>query len=100
MYSHIAVCCILEAVIQLSRAVITMDGFGSEDVVTPFSYGSVSEAMSDGGDKLETKVKRKFWKAKQKMVEKLGREQDHFIVQGDSEIDTHIDVRKYIAIVT
>ena len=72
----------------------TMDGFGSDDIVTPFNYGSVSEAVSDGGDKLETKVKRKFWKAKQKMVEKLGREQDHFVVQGDSEIDSHIDVSK------
>lgn len=70
-----------------------MDGFGSEDVVTPFNYGSVSEAMSDGsGDKLETKVKKKFWKVKQKMVEKLGHEQDHFVVQGDSEIDSHIEV--------
>ena len=73
-----------------------MDGFGSDDVVTPFSYGSVSEAMSDGGgNKLETKVKKKFWKAKQKMVEKLGREQDHFVVQEDSEIDSHIDVSKW-----
>ena len=70
----------------------TMDGFGRDDVATPFSYGSVSEAMSDGGDRLETKFKRKFWKAKQKMVEKLGREQDHFVVQGDLEIDSHIDV--------
>ena len=73
-----------------------MDGFGSDDVVTPFNYGSVSEAMSaDGGNKLETMVKKKFWKAKQKMVEKLGREQDHFVVQEDSEIDSHIDVSKW-----
>ena len=74
-----------------------MDGFGRDDMVTPFNYGSVSEAMSDGsGDKLEAKVKRKFWKAKQKVVEKLGREQDHYVIQEDAEIDSYVDVSEQV----
>jgi len=68
-----------------------MEGFGSSDITTPFNYGSVNEVTTDK-DKLETKVKKKFWKTKQKIVEKLGREQDHFVVQGDSEIDAYIEV--------
>lgn len=68
-----------------------MEGFGSSDITTPFSYGSVNEVTTDK-DRLETKVKKKFWKTKQKIVEKLGREQDHFVVQGDSEIDAYIEV--------
>ncbi|XP_065916821.1 islet cell autoantigen 1-like protein isoform X2 [Dysidea avara] len=70
-----------------------MEGFGSSDITTPFSYGSVNEATTDK-DKLETKVKKKFWKTKQKIVEKLGREQDHFVVRGDSEIDAYIESAK------
>jgi len=79
------------AVIFAVAFLCKMEGFGSNDFTTPFSYGSVNEGVTDK-DKLETKVKKKFWKTKQKIVEKLGREQDHFVVQGDSEIDAYIEV--------
>ena len=66
-----------------------MEGFGSADLTTPFHYGS-GQYRSDS---LELKLKKQYWKTKQTVIQKLGKNQDQFIVAGDAEIDTKLEVR-------
>lgn len=70
-----------------------MEGFGSEDVMrSPFNYGSVEDGML--ADSLEKKLRNQYWKAKQSVIEKLGKSQDEFVVAGDADIDTKLEVRE------
>ena len=68
-----------------------MEGFGSEQLTTPFNYGSVNDCYVRN-DTLEQKLKRKYWKTKQAVIQKLGKNQDEFVVAGDVEIDTKLEV--------
>jgi len=71
-----------------------MEGFGSEEVMrSPFNYGSVEDGML--ADSLEKKLRNQYWKAKQSVIEKLGKSQDEFVVAGDADIDTKLEVREY-----
>lgn len=71
-----------------------MEGFGSEDVMrSPFNYGSVEDGML--ADSLEKKLRNQYWKAKQSVIEKLGKSQDEFVVAGDADIDTKLEVCEY-----
>lgn len=77
-----------------------MEGFGSEEMMrSPFNYGSVQDGMY-GADKLEKKLKKQYWKAKQSVIEKLGKSQDEFVVAGDADIDTKLEVRMQVIIGT
>ena len=71
-----------------------MEGFGSEDVMrSPFNYGSVEDGML--ADSLEKKLRNQYWKAKQSVIEKLGKSQDEFVVAGDADIDTKLEVGEH-----
>lgn len=70
-----------------------MEGFGSADISTPFYYGSVQDGQYRS-DSLEQKLKKQYWKTKQTVIQKLGKNQDEFIVAGDAEIDTKLEVRE------
>ena len=41
---------------------------------------------------LKGKVEKKYYHTKQTMIQKLGKEQDHFVVQGDAEVDSRLEV--------
>ena len=41
---------------------------------------------------LEQKLKKKYWKTKQTVIQKLGKDQDEFVVAGDAEIDIKLEV--------
>ena len=69
----------------------SMEGFGSEELTTPFSYGSVHDPYLRS-DTLEQKLKKKYWKTKQTVIQKFGKGQDEFVVAGDVEIDTKLEV--------
>lgn len=68
-----------------------MEGFGSDDLTTPFHYGSVHDGEFRS-DSLEQKLKKTYYKTKQAVIQKLGKEQDEFIIAGDAEIDTKLEV--------
>lgn len=70
-----------------------MQGFGSADMTTPFHYGSVHDGHFRS-DSLEQKLKKQYWKTKQTVIQKLGKNQDEFIVAGDADIDTKLEVKR------
>ena len=69
-----------------------MQGFGSSDMTTPFHYGSVRDGQFKQ-DSLEHKLKKQYWKTKQTVTQKFGKSQDEFVVAGDTDIDTKLEVR-------
>lgn len=71
-----------------------MEGFGSADLTTPFHYGSVYDG-NYRSDTLEQRLKKQYWKTKQTVLQKLGKNQDEFIVAGDAGIDTKLEVCAY-----
>ena len=60
-------------------------------MTTPFHYGSVTDGMLQAPS-LEQKLKKKYWKTKQTVIQKLGKNQDEFVIAGDAEIDTKLEV--------
>lgn len=69
----------------------SLQGFGSADVTTPFNYGSVADGITHNPS-LEQKLKKKYWKTKQTVIQKLHKSQDKFVVAGDADIDTKLEV--------
>lgn len=69
----------------------SLQGFGSADVTTPFNYGSVADGITHNPS-LEQKLKKKYWKTKQTVIQKLNKSQDKFVVAGDADIDTKLEV--------
>ncbi len=68
-----------------------MEGFGSAGVASPLFYGSVNDGrMRMEG--LEQKLKKQYWKTKQTFIQKLGKNQDEFVVAGDVDIDMKLEV--------
>jgi len=41
---------------------------------------------------IKGKIEQKFWKTKQKAIEKLGKDQDEFVIAGDAEVDARLEV--------
>ena len=72
----------------------SLQGFGSADVTTPFHYGSVADGIRHNPS-LEQKLKKKYWKTKQTMIQKLNKSQDEFVIAGDADIDTKLEVCPY-----
>ena len=68
-----------------------MEGFGNTCYMSPLNYGSVQDGTLYQPT-LEQKLKKQYWKTKQAMIQKLGKSQDEFVVAGDAEIDTKLEV--------
>ncbi|XP_028408936.1 islet cell autoantigen 1-like [Dendronephthya gigantea] len=47
-------------------------------------------------DSFKGKVQQKYWKGKQTMLEKLGKQQDEFVVAGDAEVDARLEAFRQI----
>ena len=71
----------------------SLQGFGSADVTAPFNYGSVADGIRHSPT-LEQKLKKKYWKTKQTVIQKLHKSQDEFVVAGDADIDTKLEVER------
>ena len=71
-----------------------MEGFGNATFLTPLHYGSVEDGRNPSPS-LEQKLKKKYWKTKQTMIQKLGKTQDEFVIAGDSDIDTKLEVSAF-----
>ena len=69
-----------------------MEGFGNDYYMTSLNYGSVNDGALYQPT-LEQKLKKQYWKTKQAVIQKLGKSQDEFVVAGDAEIDTKLEVR-------
>ena len=74
-----------------TKEMTSLEGFGSADVTTPFHYGSVADGIRHNPS-LEQKLKKKYWKTKQTVIQKLNKSQDEFVVAGDADIDTKLEV--------
>jgi hypothetical protein len=73
----------------------SLQGFGSADVTTPFNYGSVADGIRHNPS-LEQKLKKKYWKTKQTVIQKLHKSQDEFVVAGDADIDTKLEIAYHL----
>ena len=58
-----------------------------------YNYGYNPYRPPSGG--IKGKVEQKYWHTKQTMIQKLGKEQDSFVVAGDSEVDARLEVHLY-----
>jgi len=45
---------------------------------------------------LKGKIEQKYWKTKQKAIEKLGKDQDEFVISGDAEVDARLEAFQHI----
>lgn len=45
---------------------------------------------------LKGKIEQKYWRSKQKVIEKLGKEQDEFVIAGDAEVDSRLEAFQHI----
>ena len=55
-------------------------------------YGHSYQSYHRQNDSLKGKIEQKYWKTKQKMIEKLKKDQDEFVVAGDAEVDARLEV--------
>ena len=55
-----------------------------------YNYGYNPYRPPSGG--IKGKVEQKYWHTKQTVIQKLGKEQDSFVVAGDSEVDARLEV--------
>lgn len=47
-------------------------------------------------DSLKGKIEHKYWKGKQTVIEKFGKQQDEFVVAGDAEVDARLEAFRQI----
>eukprot|EP00111_Clytia_hemisphaerica_P000168 TCONS_00000402-protein len=47
---------------------------------------------------IKGKIEQKYWKTKQKAIEKLGKDQDEFVIAGDAEVDARLEAFQHIKI--
>lgn len=59
-----------------------------------YSYGYNPYRPPSGG--IKGKVEQKYWHTKQTMIQKLGKEQDSYVVAGDSEVDARLEAFRHI----
>lgn len=45
---------------------------------------------------IKGKIEQKYWKTKQKAIEKLGKDQDEFVIAGDAEVDARLEAFQHI----
>ena len=70
-----------------------MEGFGKSDFDSyeHYSYGSVKDGYLENHT-LEYRLKKKYWKTKQTVRQKLHKDEDEYIVAGDADIDAKLEV--------
>ena len=54
-----------------------------------YNYRNYNRPAETG---IKGKVEQKYWKTKQKMIERLGKDQDQFVIAGDAEVDARLEV--------
>lgn len=47
---------------------------------------------------LKGKIEQKYWRSKQKVIEKLGKNQDEFVIAGDAEVDSRLEAFQHIKV--
>ena len=55
-----------------------------------YNYGYNPYRPPSGG--IKGKVEQKYWHTKQTVIQKLGKEQDCYVVAGDAEVDARLEV--------
>lgn len=59
-----------------------------------YNYGYNPYRPPSGG--IKGKVEQKYWHTKQTVIQKLGKEQDSYVVAGDSEVDARLEAFRHI----
>ncbi|XP_020632154.1 islet cell autoantigen 1-like [Orbicella faveolata] len=59
-----------------------------------YNYGYNPYRLPSGG--IKGKVEQKYWHTKQTVIQKLGKEQDSYVVAGDSEVDARLEAFRHI----
>ena len=67
-----------------------------ESLMEPSSNGFNYREYRRPADSFKGKVQQKYWKGKQTMIEKLGKQQDVFVVAGDAEVDARLEAFRQI----
>ena len=72
--------------------------YGYNDSSQGGSYGHNYQSYHRPNDSLKGKIEQKYWKTKQKVIEKLKKDQDEFVVAGDAEVDARLEAYRHINI--
>ena len=68
-----------------------MEGFGSLDIVSSFSYGSVEDGYKQNPT-FEQRLRKQYWKTKHTVRQKFKKNEDEYVVASDAEIDVKLEV--------
>ena len=55
-----------------------------------YNYRNYRSPVQDSS--IKGKIEQKYWRGKQKVIEKLGKDQDEFVIAGDAEVDSRLEV--------
>lgn len=61
-----------------------------------YNYRNYRSPAQDSS--IKGKIEQKYWKSKQKVIEKLGKGQDEFVIAGDAEVDARLEAFHHIKI--
>lgn len=67
-----------------------------DSLMAPSSNGFNYREYRRPADSFKGKVEHKYWKGKQTMIEKFGKQQDEFVVAGDAEVDARLEAFRQI----
>ena len=70
--------------------------YGYNDSSQGSGYGPNYQSYHKSNDSLKGKLEQKYWKTKQKVIEKLKKDQDEFVVAGDADVDARLEAYKHI----
>ena len=70
--------------------------YGYNDSSQGAGYGHNYQSYHRSNDSLKGKIEQKYWKTKQKVIEKLKKDQDEFVVAGDAEVDARLEAYRHI----
>lgn len=70
---------------------VVMEGFGSLDIVSSFSYGSVEDGYKQNPT-FEQRLRKQYWKTKHSVRQKFKKGEDEYVVASDAEIDVKLEV--------
>eukprot|EP00794_Sanderia_malayensis_P017603 gene17603-19356_t len=72
-------------------------GYGYQDEGSQGNgYGHSYQSYHRQNDSLKGKIEQKYWKTKQKVLEKFKKDQDEFVVAGDADVDARLEAYKHI----
>lgn len=55
-----------------------------------YNYRNYRSPVQDSS--IKGKIEQKYWRGKQKVIEKLGKDQDEYVIAGDAEVDSRLEV--------